>query len=72
MDEIKKRAGDEALDNMTRDTYGLGPTYKIHPNDPRRKKLKRNIRLGQIMLELVNEMGWGAMLIPESILSPDR
>ncbi|KAH7108918.1 hypothetical protein EDB81DRAFT_769350 [Dactylonectria macrodidyma] len=70
-DEIMKRAGDEALDKMVREIDGLDPTNKIHPNDPTRKKLENLIHTGRIMQELVNEIGFGALLFPGLFLSQD-
>ena len=61
--QITRRQIERILDEMTRDLYGLGPDDSIHPRDPRRHTVKRWLRIGQLLLAMVTEMGWAALLL---------
>ncbi|EXA29936.1 hypothetical protein FOVG_18638 [Fusarium oxysporum f. sp. pisi HDV247] len=62
---------DLIIDEMTRELYALDTHYKFNPQDRKKKQIESWIHAGRLLLALVKEMGWGAMLVPGFQLTND-
>ncbi|KAH7208472.1 uncharacterized protein BKA55DRAFT_546892 [Fusarium redolens] len=62
---------DMIIDEMTRELHALDTHYKFNPQDRKKKQIECWIHAGRLILALVKEMGWGAMLVPGFQLTND-
>ncbi|EXA29355.1 hypothetical protein FOVG_19142 [Fusarium oxysporum f. sp. pisi HDV247] len=69
-EDCKRVPSDVVLNEMIREHYGMRPDDNITKEPWKRKKAEthRLIQIGSICLKLVKEYGWGALIIPSTLL----
>ncbi|KAL3588163.1 hypothetical protein FPOAC2_14062 [Fusarium poae] len=73
-EDCKRVPSDVVLNEMIREHYGMRPDDNITKEPWKRKKAEthRLIQIGSICLKLVKEYGWGALIIPSTLLKREE